>query len=314
MTVFLSTLNQMAFLMLLISIGFLLLRCKVISADASALLSKLENNVFIPALVLGTFMGNFTVEKMSVAWQFVLCGLVVVLITIPIAILFARITSKDDYIRKIYTYGLSFANFGFMGNAVVKALFPEVFMEYLIFVLPFWFFIYIWGVPSLLISSENSNEKFVSKLKNLINPMFIAMFVGMIIGLLDIKMPSFIDSAVTTLGDCMSPIAMLLTGITIAKIDLRKTFKNISVYTVSVIRLLIIPLASVGILALLSLSYELALCTVCSLAMPLGLNTIVVPSAYGKDTSVAAGMALISHLLSCLTIPLVFMIFNIALK
>lgn len=314
MTVFLSTLNQMAFLMLLISIGFLLLRCKVISADASALLSKLENNVFIPALVLGTFMGNFTVEKMSVAWQFVLCGLVVVLITIPIAILFARITSKDDYIRKIYTYGLSFANFGFMGNAVVKALFPEVFMEYLIFVLPFWFFIYIWGVPSLLISSENSNEKFVSKLKNLINPMFIAMFVGMIIGLLDIKMPSFIDSAVTTLGDCMSPIAMLLTGITIAKIDLRKTFKNISVYTVSVIRLLIIPLASVGILALLPLSYELALCTVCSLAMPLGLNTIVVPSAYGKDTSVAAGMALISHLLSCLTIPLVFMIFNIALK
>ena len=314
MTVFLSTLNQMAFLMLLISIGFLLLRCKVISADASALLSKLENNVFIPALVLGTFMGNFTVEKMSVAWQFVLCGLVVVLITIPIAILFARITSKDDYIRKIYTYGLSFANFGFMGNAVVKALFPEVFMEYLIFVLPFWFFIYIWGVPSLLISSENSNEKFVSKLKNLVNPMFIAMFVGMIIGLLDIKMPSFIDSAVTTLGDCMSPIAMLLTGITIAKIDLRKTFKNISVYTVSVIRLLIIPLASVGILALLSLSYELALCTVCSLAMPLGLNTIVVPSAYGKDTSVAAGMALISHLLSCLTIPLVFMIFNIALK
>ena len=314
MTVFLSTLNQMAFLMLLISIGFLLLRCKVISADASALLSKFENNVFIPALVLGTFMGNFTVEKMSVAWQFVLCGLVVVLITIPIAILFARITSKDDYIRKIYTYGLSFANFGFMGNAVVKALFPEVFMEYLIFVLPFWFFIYIWGVPSLLISSENSNEKFVSKLKNLINPMFIAMFVGMIIGLLDIKMPSFIDSAVTTLGDCMSPIAMLLTGITIAKIDLRKTFKNISVYTVSVIRLLIIPLASVGILALLPLSYELALCTVCSLAMPLGLNTIVVPSAYGKDTSVAAGMALISHLLSCLTIPLVFMIFNIALK
>ena len=314
MTVFLSTLNQMAFLMLLISIGFLLLRCKVISADASALLSKLENNVFIPALVLGTFMGNFTVEKMSVAWQFVLCGLVVVLITIPIAILFARITSKDDYIRKIYTYGLSFSNFGFMGNAVVKALFPEVFMEYLIFVLPFWFFIYIWGVPSLLISSENSNEKFVSKLKNLINPMFIAMFVGMIIGLLDIKMPSFIDSAVTTLGDCMSPIAMLLTGITIAKIDLRKTFKNISVYTVSVIRLLIIPLASVGILALLPLSYELALCTVCSLAMPLGLNTIVVPSAYGKDTSVAAGMALISHLLSCLTIPLVFMIFNLVVK
>ncbi len=311
MAVFLSTLNQMAFLLLLISIGFLLCRFNVIPNNASTLLSKLENNIFIPALVLSTFMGNFTVKKLSTAWQFVLCGLIVILITIPIAIFFARVSSKDSYIRKIYTYGLSFSNFGFMGNAVVKALFPDVFMEYLIFVLPFWFFIYIWGVPSLLISSGDGKKTFKEKLKNLVNPMFISMFVGMAIGLLDLKIPSFINSAVDTLGDCMSPIAMLLTGITIAQIDLAKTFKNLSVYLVSVIRLVAIPLAAVAVLAFLPLSYELALCAVCSLAMPLGLNTIVVPSAYGKDTSIAAGMALISHLLSCLTIPLVFMIFNL---
>ena len=48
-------------------------------------------------------------------------------------------------------------------------------------------------------------------------------------------------------------------------------------------------------------------CAVCAIAMPLGLNTIVIPSAYGKDSTVAAGMAIISHLLSCITIPLVFM-------
>ena len=42
--------------------------------------------------------------------------------------------------------------------------------------------------------------------------------------------------------------------------------------------------------------------------MPLGLNTLVIPAAYGKDTSAAAGMALVSHLLSCITIPLVFLL------
>ena len=45
--------------------------------------------------------------------------------------------------------------------------------------------------------------------------------------------------------------------------------------------------------------------------MPLGLNTIVVPAAYGKDTSVAAGMALVSHLLSCITIPVIFMLYEL---
>ena len=63
MTVFLSTINQMAFLMSLIVIGFILCRFKIIPDNAAALLSKLENNVFIPALVLGTFMQNFTVKK-----------------------------------------------------------------------------------------------------------------------------------------------------------------------------------------------------------------------------------------------------------
>ena len=314
MTVFISTLNQMAFLMLLIAIGFILCRFKIIPTNAATLLSKFENNVFIPALVLGTFMQNFTVKKMGTAWQYVLCGLVVIVVTIPVAIAFARLSAKDTYIRKIYTYGLSFSNFGFMGNAVVAALFPEIFMEYLIFVLPFWFFIYVWGVPSLLISSDNENKTLKDSLKNLINPMFIAMFIGMIVGLINPPIPSFLGSAVDTLGSCMSPIAMLLTGITIAQIDLRKTFKNLSVYWVSIVRLLIIPLAAIVVLKFLPLSYGLALCTVCSLSMPLGLNTIVVPSAYGKDTSVAAGMALISHLLSCVSIPIVFMIFDLAVK
>ena len=50
------------------------------------------------------------------------------------------------------------------------------------------------------------------------------------------------------------------------------------------------------------------LCALCSLQMPLGLNTIVIPSAYGKDASVGASMAIISHLLAVLTIPLMFAI------
>ena len=72
-----------------------------------------------------------------------------------------------------------------------------------------------------------------------------------------------------------------------------------------------LPLAAIGVLRLVPLDYGLALCTVCSLAMPLGLSTIVVPNAYGKDPTVAAGMALVSHLVSVVTIPAVFMLFAV---
>lgn len=168
------------------------------------------------------------------------------------------------------------------------------------------------GVPVLLIPTGGSS--LASRLKAFLNPMFVAMLIGVVLGLWNPPMPAFVGSVVDTLGDCMSPVAMLLTGMTIARIDLKTTFKNISVYIVSVIRLLVIPLAAVLVLTVLPVSHGLAVCIVCSLAMPLGLNTIVVPGAYGKDTSVAAGMALISHTLSCATIPLVFMVFDLLVK
>lgn len=310
MTVFLSTLNQMAYLLLLILIGYVLVKKKIVPSGGSSLLSKMESSVFIPALVLGTFMSNFTIERFEAAGRYLLAGLVLILIAMPIAGICAGFCTKDAYVKKIYTYGLAFSNFGFMGNAVVAALFPDVFMEYLIFVLPLWMFIYVWGVPVLLIPDSGPAGSFVKNLKNLLNPMSVSMLIGMLIGVSGIPVPSFIDSAVGSLGDCMSPVAMLLTGMTIAGIDLKTTIRNRSIYLVSFFRLILLPAVSVAVLMFVPVPFGIKLCAVCAMAMPLGLNTIVVPSAYGLDTSVAAGMALISHVLSCVTIPVIFMIFE----
>ena len=312
MTVFLSTLQQMGFLFLLIVIGYVVARFRVVPETTSGILSKLENWIFIPALVFGTFVRQFTVERLGTSWQFLTGGFAVVGLSIPVAVLCARLCAKDRYTRNIYTYGLSFPNFGFMGNAVVSALFPAVFADYLIFVLPFWMLIYLWGVPKLLIPSEQSAKKsLLASLKPLFNPMFVAMAAGMVLGLVSLPIPAFADQAVTTLGDCMSPIAMLLTGMTVAKIDLKKTFCNGSIYLASCLRLVILPLVFIGLLTVIPLPETLSVCILCAVSMPLGLNTIVVPGAYGLDTSAAAGMALVSHSLSCLTIPLIFFVYSL---
>ena len=306
MNLFLSTLNQMGFLFLLIVIGYIVVRVKAVPDNATMTLSKMENNIFIPALVMGTFMTHLTVERISVAWMYLVGGAVTLVLTVPPAILIARACAKDPFTRNIYTYGLSFSNFGFMGNAVVAALFPDIFMEYLIFVLPFWALIYTWGTPCLLIPAEGERKTLKDKLRAFVNPMFIGMLIGIVLGLSGLKLPSFLVNVTTTLGNCMSPVAMLLTGMTIAKIDLKKAFSIVSIYVISFVRLLAFPLIFLLLLKFIPLPLSLEYCIVCNLAMPLGLSTIVVPAAYGKDSTVASSMALISHLLSCITIPLVF--------
>lgn len=312
MTVFTATLNQTAFLMLFILAGYVLSKWKFVPDNAQAVLSKLENCLFIPALVLGTFIDNFTTQTLGSAWELLLSSLALAVIAIALSLVCVRFCSKDKYEQNIYTYGLCFSNFGFMGNAVVSALFPEIFLEYLIFTLPLWTLIYLWGVPVLLMGSTEK-QTLRQRAKSFVNPMFVCMLLGMVIGLINIPIPKFVSSAVSTAGSCMSPVAMLLTGMTIAKFNLQEVLRIKGVYLVTALRLIVFPLLFLGAMFVIPMPETFATCAICSLAMPLGLNTIIIPSALGKDTKVASGMALVSHILSCLTIPVIFMIFQYVL-
>ena len=308
MSVLSATVGQMMVLFSLILMGYVVAKVKVVPENSATVLSKLENNLFVPALVLATFVENFTVEKLSTAWKLFLVSFAICIVMMFLAIAVAKCCSKDQYIRNIYTYGLAFSNFGFMGNAVVSAVFPEIFLEYLIFTMPLWTMIYMWGVPCLLIPSEEGKQTIKSRLKSFANPMFAAMVIGVVIGLSGIQLPNCLSTAVNVTGSCMSPIAMMLTGITIANMDVKKVLSIKSIYVVSIIRLLVFPLIFIGVFKLVPMSQNIVVCTICSLAMPLGLSTLVIPGGYGKDTSVAAGMAVVSHLLSAITIPVIFYI------
>lgn len=305
--------TQMLILFAFIAIGFLLTRFKVLPDNSNVVLSKLENFVFVPALVMGTFIKNCTTDNIGTLWKVLLFALILLSALLPLSFLFAKLFGKDDFIRKIAVYGLVFSNFGFIGNAVVKAVFPELFFNYTVFTLPFWFAIYAWGVPTLLISNGENKSK-VSRLKNFINPMLIAMLVGMVVGLTGLKLPDKVIGAVDVLGDCMSPIAMILTGATIANSNIKELLKDRNLYFLSAVRLAVFPL--LYILAVVFLpktgitDQTVLLCGMCMVSMPMGLNAIVVPAAYGKDTSFAAALAVVTTLLSVATIPLAFLLFN----
>ena len=309
MTIFTQTLNQTLLLLSFVGIGYALAKANVLQQSSAAVLSKLENFLFMPALVMGTFIKNFNIETLKSAWFILLVSFILELLIIPVAIFAPKIVIKNDhYLQKISTYGLIISNFGFVGNPIILALFPDIFFEYIIFTLPLWIVLYVWAVPKYLIPQDKNASTLGQKLKSLINPMFIGMVIGMIIGIFQIPLPDFAVSVVQISGDCMSPVGMLLTGITVSAIDLKKTFTDFKLYFVTFVRLLVIPLMFAPLLKLLPIAQSTYICAICAMSMPLGINNIIVPSAYGLDTSHAAGMAIISHILCCVTIPLVFML------
>jgi len=78
----------------------------------------------------------------------------------------------------------------------------------------------------------------------------------------------------------------------------------------SIIRLILIPSFFILVLKALNTPSEIVLVALVSLAMPLGLNTIVIPAAYDGDTKLGASFALVSSVLGIVTIPAMLAVFG----
>lgn len=306
MQVFTATLNQMLVLFIFMALGFFLNKKQLLPLDDSVVLSKLETYAFVPCLVFSVFYKYCTVENFKQKWTYMLYGAAVMAVSLPIGIVLAKFFAKDGYLKKIYTYSFAVANFSFMGNAVVLGVFGErVLFDYMIFTLPLNLYVYSIGTASL-IPAEKGGKLSV---KTFVNPIFIALILGAVCGLLSVPLPKFITTAISSAGACMSPLAMLLTGFVIGEYSLKTLASDKKVYLASVIRLIILPSAFMAVLLLLKTDKDIIRVALCATAMPLGLNTVVFPAAYGGDTTPGAGMALVSHLISVITIPVMFSIF-----
>ena len=306
MQVFTATLNQMLVLFIFMALGFFLNKKRLLPLDDSLVLSKLETYAFVPCLVFSVFYKYCTVENFKQKWTYMLYGAAVMAVSLPIGIVLAKLFAKDGYLKKIYTYSFAVANFSFMGNAVVLGVFGEkVLFDYMIFTLPLNLYVYSIGTASL-IPTEKGGKLSV---KTFVNPIFIALILGAVCGLLSVPLPKFITTAISSAGACMSPLAMLLTGFVIGGYSLKTLASDKKVYLASVIRLIILPSVFMAVLLLLKTDKDIIRVALCATAMPLGLNTVVFPAAYGGDTTPGAGMALVSHLISVITIPVMFSIF-----
>lgn len=302
---FIATLNQMISFFIIMIIGYIIKKTNVVNDKFDNAASQLQSNVIMPALIFQTFFNNFKLDNLRSNAVIFIAGLITITISYLIASQLAKpFGGKDIYQRNIYTYSFSTGNFGYMGYAVIGAVFGDSALgAMMVFCIPFSMFVYSIGAAIL-----NPNNPKIS-IKSLANPVFYSMIIGAIFGLLNIPLPKVVLSTADSLGGCMGPLAMLIAGFIIAKYNLKELFTMWRVYIASLLRLIVIPAIAALILMALKVDRNIMIALMGAVATPLGLNTIVFPAAYGGDTKTGASMALISNLLGIITIPVMFAIF-----
>lgn len=304
--IFSSVIFQIAVLFSFIFIGFTIRQGGFLPENSAEIFSKLENRILMPAVVINTFRTNCTVKNISEKWVFIAYSTGVLLFCIATGFIASRFLGKTEYLKKVYRYSISVSNFGFVGTAMVSGIYGAESMElfdYLMFTLPLNLFTYSIGIAWLV---PNGHGKF--SMKNFVNPIFVSIFIGAILGLLPIPKFRLVTTIINSTAACMSPIAMILTGFVIGGYSFANLFGKWQTYVVAGIRLVFLPTVSVLILKLFNAPQEAVVATLCANAMPLGLNTVIIPSAYGKSPDDGASMALVSQLTAVFTIPILFYI------
>lgn len=313
LSVFTATLSPMLVMFLCILIGFVLNKKSFLPDNAATVLSKLENYIIVPSLIINTFMKYCTVASFRQQYKLVVYCIIAVLFGIGLAYIVAPIIEKDSYKKNIYRYALSFANFGFMGNSIVPAILgEEILYEYLIFTIPLNIACYTWGVAILIPTGEEKKNP----LRNLLNPIVFSLGIGIVLGLTSAQkiMPHFLSTTLNNLSACMGPLAMVLTGFAIGDYRIGDLLRNKKVYFTTFLRLFVLPAVILALLMLLGADDKTLILALFAFSTPLGLNTVVIPAAYGGDSATGASMAMISHTLCVITIPIMYALLMTVIK
>ena len=318
---FLTTLDPMLTLFTFIAIGYIIKKLGVLPDNSATVLAKLETNVIFPALSFVTMGRNCTPDTISTHIINITLATVMMFVAIIVATLISPLFIKEKGMeRGVYKYALAFANSGYVGDPLVLGMFGEAMLSYYkMYTFPLTIGIYTWGLNCLIPKSAERKNVLLA----LLNPSIVGLALGIVAGLSGAFnfLPDFAVNTLDGLKNCMGPIAMILAGFTVASYPFKEMIGDKKVYVATMLRLIILPAFLIavlfGIKELINLAFGLnignTVLFLCFFAVgaPLGLNTVVFPAAYGGDPKTGAGMAMISHTLCVITIPIMYAVMTL---
>ena len=202
-----------------------------------------------------------------------------------------------------------FGNVGFMGYPVVASIFGHQAVFYAA-VLNVVNTFAVFTIGTILIVGDLGDGKRFQKKVLYSTPMLSAYLAMLIVALGIDHIPGVISQPLTMLGNITVPAALLIIGSSMSQLSARTMLGNPTVYTTTVFRLLLIPLAFYYLCSALGFDPYVVNINTLVIAMPVATYGTILCLKYNRDTTLITEVTLITTLLSMLTIPLLTILFN----
>ena len=289
--------SQIFIMFLLMFLGHLLYRRKMIDETFSKQLSALLLNVVTPAVLIISYQRPFDREdarQLALAFFY---SVLTFLVAIAAAwLLFGR--SKKPY-AKDARMCVIFSNNGFMAIPLLQALLgPEgVFLGSASIVTAT---VIAWTYGARILSGENRTDL----KKILLNPGTLALLGGVLLFCSPWKLPGPIFQAAEYLGGLNTPLGMMVLGVNLSQAKVLSCLKDKTVYLISFVKLLATPLLAAVVLYILGAQPTTAMALLIGVAAPSGVISSMMAQMFGTDYRFSARVVAVTTLLSAVTMPL----------
>lgn len=296
--------NVIIFVLLAIP-GYLLVKGKLLGPKESGTLSKLLTNIGMPFLILSStlkleFSGEFTKSLIVVA----VLGLLFLVGTFLLSALFV-FRDNEEKRKGMVRFCMVFSNNGFIGIPLARAVFGEAspVMAYLI-VLNILMNVVMFTLGVYLISGDKSA---INVKKAVLTPVFLAFVIGIALNLLGVPaaVPE-LQTYSTHFSGIVTPLSMLVLGMKLTQVPMKKLFVSWRMYYTSAVRLVLFPIIPLVLGMLLRLPTDAVIGLFIGFAMPTAGLASAFSDQYDGDAENAVILTLGTTIVSVITIPVLY--------
>ena len=297
-----TVLGKIISIFIIMVIGIICYKMKIIDKYAKDKLSQLSTWIVCPMLIFMSFQMDYDAELLKK--MIIVFGLAVISFCISIILANVILREKEGYDNAVERFGVIFTNCGFIGIPLGSAIFGNIGVIYAtMFVAAFHVFCWTYGISLL--------DKGKFQLNKLMNPCLVSVFLGVLFFALQIKVPENVAYALNSISNMNTPLAMLISGVVLAQLDLRATLKKLikgRLLLVVLLRGIISPAIFALLLRMIPVDEQIRVVSAMTAACPTGAFTITLSILYGRDDNYGTEILCSSTLLSIITIPLCLLI------
>jgi predicted permease len=289
--------GKVAVILILIAVGYAVTKCGWFTERGAAEVTSLLIKIVTPCLIVNSFLGNTGTLQVSE----MLLAVVVSAVAIALSLVISLITFRNEppERKKVLRFAVIFSNAGFMGIPLVESIVGGKGVIYgSFFIVVFNVICWTYGY-NMMSGGAKMNLRTV-----LLNPGMIGLLFGLPIYFFKLQLPALLTEPVGFLSNLNTPLAMLVIGSYIARVDLHSFISDLAVYKMAALRLVAAPAAYLAVLLLIRPEPDLLVSSVIQAAAPVAANTVLFAVEYHQDSELASKTVAVSTVLSIITIPI----------